>query len=173
MTRSPASSEDEEHHSASECPEGGSESDSSPDGPGRGLRGTRGRGSGAPGSLASARGLQGRSMSVPDDAHFSMMVFRIGIPDLHQTVSGSGAGRRGDRGPDSHQEAFRSTPAPFPDPPPPHTCPNPPLSPAPPAPHLRATSGSRPCHLPPPTRNACASTLMPPSGQPSSRCSVP
>lgn len=27
-------------------------------------------------------------MSVPDDAHFSMMVFRIGIPDLHQTVSG-------------------------------------------------------------------------------------
>uniref|UniRef100_A0ABI8AKE5 SH3 and multiple ankyrin repeat domains 1 n=1 Tax=Felis catus TaxID=9685 RepID=A0ABI8AKE5_FELCA len=24
-------------------------------------------------------------MSVPDDAHFSMMVFRIGIPDLHQT----------------------------------------------------------------------------------------
>lgn len=26
-------------------------------------------------------------MSVPDDAHFSMMVFRIGIPDLHQTVS--------------------------------------------------------------------------------------
>ncbi|XP_015447041.1 SH3 and multiple ankyrin repeat domains protein 1 [Pteropus alecto] len=85
MTRRPASSEDEERHSASECPEGGSESDSSPDGPGRGLRGTRGRGSGAPGSLASVRGLQGRSMSVPDDAHFSMMVFRIGIPDLHQT----------------------------------------------------------------------------------------
>nr|KAF6411711.1 SH3 and multiple ankyrin repeat domains 1 [Rousettus aegyptiacus] len=85
MTHSPASSEDEERHSASECPEGGSESDSSPDGPGRGLRGTRGRGSGAPGSLASVRGLQGRSMSVPDDAHFSMMVFRIGIPDLHQT----------------------------------------------------------------------------------------
>uniref|UniRef100_A0A2K6AKD2 SH3 and multiple ankyrin repeat domains protein 1 n=1 Tax=Mandrillus leucophaeus TaxID=9568 RepID=A0A2K6AKD2_MANLE len=85
MTHSPATSEDEERHSASECPEGGSESDSSPDGPGRGLRGTRGRGSGAPGSLASVRGLQGRSMSVPDDAHFSMMVFRIGIPDLHQT----------------------------------------------------------------------------------------
>ncbi|XP_006897408.1 PREDICTED: SH3 and multiple ankyrin repeat domains protein 1 [Elephantulus edwardii] len=85
MPHSPASSEDEERHSASECPEGGSESDSSPDGPGRGLRGTRGRGSGAPGSLASIRGLQGRSMSVPDDAHFSMMVFRIGIPDLHQT----------------------------------------------------------------------------------------
>ncbi|XP_019065636.1 SH3 and multiple ankyrin repeat domains protein 1 isoform X4 [Fukomys damarensis] len=85
MTHSPATSEDEEHHSASECPEGGSESDSSPDGPGRGLRGSRGRGSGAPGNLASARGLQGRSMSVPDDAHFSMMVFRIGIPDLHQT----------------------------------------------------------------------------------------
>ncbi|XP_016061418.1 PREDICTED: SH3 and multiple ankyrin repeat domains protein 1 [Miniopterus natalensis] len=85
MTHSPASSEDEERHSASECPEGGSESDSSPDGPGRGLRGTRGRGSGAPGNLASAGGLQGRSMSVPDDAHFSMMVFRIGIPDLHQT----------------------------------------------------------------------------------------
>ncbi|XP_059521259.1 SH3 and multiple ankyrin repeat domains protein 1 isoform X6 [Myotis daubentonii] len=85
MTHSPASSEDEEHHSASECPEGGSESDSSPDGPGRGLQGTRGRGSGAPGSLASAGGLQGRSMSALDDAHFSMMVFRIGIPDLHQT----------------------------------------------------------------------------------------
>ncbi|XP_074171539.1 SH3 and multiple ankyrin repeat domains protein 1 isoform X4 [Rhinolophus sinicus] len=85
MTHSPASSEDEERHSASECPEGGSESDSSPDGPGKGLGGIRGQGSGAPGSLASVRGLQGRSMSVPDDAHFSMMVFRIGIPDLHQT----------------------------------------------------------------------------------------
>uniref|UniRef100_A0A8C2V6C9 SH3 and multiple ankyrin repeat domains protein 1 n=1 Tax=Chinchilla lanigera TaxID=34839 RepID=A0A8C2V6C9_CHILA len=85
MTHSPATSEDEERHSVSECPEGGSESDSSPDGPGRGPRGTRGRGSGAPGNLASVRGLQGRSMSVPDDAHFSMMVFRIGIPDLHQT----------------------------------------------------------------------------------------
>ncbi|XP_066230193.1 SH3 and multiple ankyrin repeat domains protein 1 isoform X2 [Saccopteryx leptura] len=87
MTHSPASasSEDEERRSGSECPEGGSESDSSPDGPGRGLQGTRGRGSGAPGNLASAGGLQGRSMSVPEDAHFSMMVFRIGIPDLHQT----------------------------------------------------------------------------------------
>ncbi|XP_049977376.1 SH3 and multiple ankyrin repeat domains protein 1 isoform X8 [Alexandromys fortis] len=85
MTHSPATSEDEERHSASECPEGASESDSSPDGPGRGPQGTRGRGSGAPGNLASTRGLQGRSMSVPDDAHFSMMVFRIGIPDLHQT----------------------------------------------------------------------------------------
>ncbi|KAI5930698.1 SH3 and multiple ankyrin repeat domains protein 1 [Manis javanica] len=85
MTHSPVSSEDEERHSASECPEGGSESDSSPDGPGRGPRGPRGQGSGVPGSLASVRGLQGRSMSVPDDAHFSMMVFRIGIPDLHQT----------------------------------------------------------------------------------------
>ncbi|KAL6053644.1 hypothetical protein STEG23_018877, partial [Scotinomys teguina] len=85
MTHSPATSEDEERHSASECPEGGSESDSSPDGPGRGPHGTRGRGRGTPGNLASVRGLQGRSMSVPDDAHFSMMVFRIGIPDLHQT----------------------------------------------------------------------------------------
>ncbi|XP_045437578.1 SH3 and multiple ankyrin repeat domains protein 1 isoform X2 [Pipistrellus kuhlii] len=86
MTHSPASSEDEERRSASECPEGGSESDSSPDGPGTGPQGTRGRGSGgAPGSLASAGGLQGRSMSSLDDAHFSMMVFRIGIPDLHQT----------------------------------------------------------------------------------------
>ncbi|XP_069856976.1 SH3 and multiple ankyrin repeat domains protein 1 isoform X2 [Dipodomys merriami] len=85
MTHSPATSEDEEPHSVNEYLEGGSESDSSPDGPGRGPRGTRGRGSGAPGSLASARGLQGRSMSVPDDTHFSMMVFRIGIPDLHQT----------------------------------------------------------------------------------------
>ncbi|MBZ3887342.1 SH3 and multiple ankyrin repeat domains protein 1 [Sciurus carolinensis] len=85
MTHSPATSEEEERHSASECPEGGSESDSSPDGPGQGPRGSRGQGSGTPGSLASTRGLQGRSMSVPDDAHFSMMVFRIGIPDLHQT----------------------------------------------------------------------------------------
>ncbi|XP_058136673.1 LOW QUALITY PROTEIN: SH3 and multiple ankyrin repeat domains protein 1 [Dasypus novemcinctus] len=83
MPHSPASSEEEEHPSASECPEGGSESDSSPDGPGRGPRGPRS--SGPPGSLASTRGPQGRSMSVPDDAHFSMMVFRIGIPDLHQT----------------------------------------------------------------------------------------
>lgn len=93
MTHSPASSEDEERRSASECPEGGSESDSSPDGPGTGPQGTRGRGSGgAPGSLASAGGLQGRSMSSLDDAHFSMMVFRIGIPDLHQTVSGGSPG---------------------------------------------------------------------------------
>uniref|UniRef100_A0A8C9A2K6 SH3 and multiple ankyrin repeat domains protein 1 n=1 Tax=Prolemur simus TaxID=1328070 RepID=A0A8C9A2K6_PROSS len=85
MTHSPATSEEEERHSVSECPEGGSESESSPDGPGQGPQGTRSRGSGTPGSLASVRGLQGRSMSVPDDAHFSMMVFRIGIPDLHQT----------------------------------------------------------------------------------------
>ncbi|XP_040834267.1 SH3 and multiple ankyrin repeat domains protein 1 isoform X1 [Ochotona curzoniae] len=86
MTHSPATSEDEEGHSASECPDGGSESHSSPDGPGRGPRGSQARGSsGTPASLASARGLQGRSMSVPNDAHFSMMVFRIGIPDLHQT----------------------------------------------------------------------------------------
>ena len=44
-------------------------------------------------------------MSVPDDAHFSMMVFRIGIPDLHQTVSHSplaGGWGAGDRG---HQSA--------------------------------------------------------------------
>lgn len=100
MTHSPASSEDEERHSASECPEGGSESDSSPDGPSRGPRGTRGQGSGAPGSLASTRGLQGRSMSVPDDAHFSMMVFRIGIPDLHQTVSDERPLASGGQGPE-------------------------------------------------------------------------
>lgn len=105
MTHSPASSEDEERHSASECPEGGSESDSSPDGPGKGLRGIRGQGSGAPGSLASVRGLQGRSMSVPDDAHFSMMVFRIGIPDLHQTVSDPLIGQQGDKGASPPQEA--------------------------------------------------------------------
>lgn len=44
-------------------------------------------------------------MSVPDDAHFSMMVFRIGIPDLHQTVStchwpaaGEGQGKLGGQG---------------------------------------------------------------------------
>lgn len=110
MTHSPASSEDEERHSASECPEGGSESDSSPDGPGRGLRGTRGQGSGAPGNLASsAGGLQGRSMSVPEDAHFSMMVFRIGIPDLHQTVSEPAGGGRG-TGPGPHPEASAAGP---------------------------------------------------------------
>ncbi|XP_072472073.1 SH3 and multiple ankyrin repeat domains protein 1 isoform X1 [Notamacropus eugenii] len=84
MPRSPVSSE-EERRSVSECPEGGSESDSSRDGPGRVPKGARGRAGGAGISLASARRLQGRSMSVPDDAHFSMMVFRIGIPDLHQT----------------------------------------------------------------------------------------
>ncbi|XP_027716697.1 SH3 and multiple ankyrin repeat domains protein 1 [Vombatus ursinus] len=84
MPRSPVSSE-EERRSVSEYPEGGSESDSSRDGPGRGPEGARGRAGGAGISLASARRLQGRSMSVPDDAHFSMMVFRIGIPDLHQT----------------------------------------------------------------------------------------
>ncbi|KAG8433889.1 hypothetical protein GDO86_012310 [Hymenochirus boettgeri] len=36
-------------------------------------------------SSIAARRIKERSMSVPDDSHFSMMVFRIGIPDLHQT----------------------------------------------------------------------------------------
>lgn len=172
MTHSPASSEDEERHSASECLEGGSESDSSPDGPGKGLRGTRGQGSGAPGSLASARGLQGRSMSVPDDAHFSMMVFRIGIPDLHQTVSDPVTGQQGDRGPSPHQEASGALCLPtWPSVPDPHMLTQmPDLSPeSPPTPfpnYLRLLPVTTP------TRNACASTLMPPSGQPSSRCSA-
>ena len=141
MTHSPASSEDEERHSASECPEGGSESDSSPDGPGRGLRGTRGQGSGAPGNLASsAGGLQGRSMSVPDDAHFSMMVFRIGIPDLHQTVSEPAARQQGHRArprPTGRPLLLGLAPRPA------HTCF--PKSSPPPAP--RATPTPSPNHL--------------------------
>ncbi|XP_071966476.1 SH3 and multiple ankyrin repeat domains protein 1 [Engystomops pustulosus] len=36
-------------------------------------------------SSVAARRIKERSMSVPDDSNFSMMVFRIGIPDLHQT----------------------------------------------------------------------------------------
>ncbi|KAM9112916.1 SH3 and multiple ankyrin repeat domains protein 1 [Pangshura tecta] len=70
MPRSPGSSEEER---VSEYPEGESDSESSRDGP--------------PGTSPGPpdRRTQGPPMSVPDDARFSMMVFRIGIPDLHQT----------------------------------------------------------------------------------------
>ncbi|CAM4690660.1 unnamed protein product, partial [Lepidochelys olivacea] len=65
MPRSPGSSEEER---VSEYPEGESDSESSRDGPP----------SASPGALD--RRTQGPPMSVPDDARFSMMVFRIGIP---------------------------------------------------------------------------------------------
>ncbi|CAM5131360.1 unnamed protein product [Natator depressus] len=70
MPRSPGSSEEER---VSEYHEGESDSESSRDGPP----------GASPGPLD--RRTQGPPMSVPDDARFSMMVFRIGIPDLHQT----------------------------------------------------------------------------------------
>nr|XP_042703481.1 SH3 and multiple ankyrin repeat domains protein 1 [Chrysemys picta bellii] len=70
MPRSPGSSEEER---VSEYPEGESDSESSRDGPP----------GASPGPLD--RRTQGPPMSVPDAARFSMMVFRIGIPDLNQT----------------------------------------------------------------------------------------
>ncbi|XP_074872189.1 SH3 and multiple ankyrin repeat domains protein 1 [Carettochelys insculpta] len=70
MPRSPGSSEEER---VSEYPEGESDSESSGDG----------LPSASPGALD--RRTPGAPMAVPDDARFSMMVFRIGIPDLHQT----------------------------------------------------------------------------------------
>lgn len=84
MRRSPASSEEEEGR-GSEYPEGDSDSGSSREGP-------PGTNPGPP----RARGPP-RPPPAPDDTHFSMMVFRIGIPDLHQTVRGGkwGGGSRG------------------------------------------------------------------------------
>nr|XP_028607767.1 SH3 and multiple ankyrin repeat domains protein 1 isoform X2 [Podarcis muralis] len=70
MPQSPESSAEEEEH-LSQCPEGESGSETSREGPS------------PPASPANLD--HSRSMSVPEDAHFSMMVFRIGIPDLHQT----------------------------------------------------------------------------------------
>ncbi|ETE68900.1 SH3 and multiple ankyrin repeat domains protein 1, partial [Ophiophagus hannah] len=70
MPQSPESSAEEEEH-FSQCPEGESGSESSHEGPS------------PPASPANPA--HNCSMSVPEDAHFSMMVFRIGIPDLHQT----------------------------------------------------------------------------------------
>ncbi|KAL8176231.1 UNVERIFIED_CONTAM: SH3 and multiple ankyrin repeat domains protein 1 [Gekko kuhli] len=69
MPQSPESSAEEEH--LSQCPEGESGSESSREG------------ASPPASPANPG--HNHSMSVPEDAHFSMMVFRIGIPDLHQT----------------------------------------------------------------------------------------
>ncbi|XP_058684306.1 SH3 and multiple ankyrin repeat domains protein 1-like, partial [Poecile atricapillus] len=74
MPRTPASSEEEEGGRGSEYPEGDSDSGSSREGP----PGTN------PGPPRTPRGPP-RPPPAPDDAHFSMMVFRIGIPDLHQT----------------------------------------------------------------------------------------
>ncbi|XP_042329279.1 SH3 and multiple ankyrin repeat domains protein 1 isoform X5 [Sceloporus undulatus] len=70
MPQSPETSAEEEEH-LSQCPEGESGSESSREGPS------------PPASPANPT--HSRSMTVPEDAHFSMMVFRIGIPDLHQT----------------------------------------------------------------------------------------
>ncbi|OWK50191.1 SH3 and multiple ankyrin repeat domains protein 1 [Lonchura striata] len=64
MPRSPASSEEEEGGRGSEYPEPDSDSGSSREGP--------------PGPGRAPR-------PPPEEAQFSMMVFRIGIPDLHQT----------------------------------------------------------------------------------------
>ncbi|XP_066031091.1 SH3 and multiple ankyrin repeat domains protein 1-like, partial [Chamaea fasciata] len=74
MPRTPASSEEEEGGRGSEYPEGDSDSGSSREGP----PGPN------PGPPRAPRGPP-RPPPAPDDAHFSMMVFRIGIPDLHQT----------------------------------------------------------------------------------------
>ncbi|KAM9299579.1 SH3 and multiple ankyrin repeat domains protein 1 [Gastrophryne carolinensis] len=90
MPQSPVSSE-EERRSISEYPGEESDSDSSRDD-----RMPAGKGNPAslPGNIGpnplssssvAARRIKERSMSVPDDSNFSMMVFRIGIPDLHQT----------------------------------------------------------------------------------------
>ncbi|XP_048372415.1 SH3 and multiple ankyrin repeat domains protein 1-like [Sphaerodactylus townsendi] len=69
MPQSPESSAEEEH--LSQCPEGESGSESSREG------------ASPPASPANPG--HTHSTTVPEDAHFSMMVFRIGIPDLHQT----------------------------------------------------------------------------------------
>ncbi|OCT70846.1 hypothetical protein XELAEV_18037770mg [Xenopus laevis] len=90
MPQSPVSSE-EERRSISRYPGEESDSDSSREDPVPGGKNNPTSGTSnivpKPISLSSvaARRIKERSMSVPDDAHFSMMVFRIGIPDLHQT----------------------------------------------------------------------------------------
>ncbi|XP_060636686.2 SH3 and multiple ankyrin repeat domains protein 1 isoform X1 [Anolis sagrei] len=70
MPQSPETSAEEEEH-LSQCPEGESGSESSHEGP-------------SP-PVSPANPTHSHPMTVPEDAHFSMMVFRIGIPDLHQT----------------------------------------------------------------------------------------
>ncbi|XP_027563915.1 SH3 and multiple ankyrin repeat domains protein 1-like, partial [Neopelma chrysocephalum] len=79
MPRSPASSEEEEGGRGSEYPEGDSDSGSSREGPPGGGSGSN------PGPPRGAARGPPRPPPAPEDAHFSMMVFRIGIPDLHQT----------------------------------------------------------------------------------------
>ncbi|KAM6996761.1 LOW QUALITY PROTEIN: SH3 and multiple ankyrin repeat domains protein 1 [Passerculus sandwichensis] len=76
MPRTPASSEEEEGARGSEYPEADSDSGSSREGP--------------PGGGANPGVPRGPSRGPPrpgpgPEDHFSMMVFRIGIPDLHQT----------------------------------------------------------------------------------------
>nr|XP_033817170.1 SH3 and multiple ankyrin repeat domains protein 1 [Geotrypetes seraphini] len=89
MPQSPVSS-DEEQTSIPEYPGAESDSDSSGEEMARGGKSNptsaNSKASGNhPSSMAAARRIKERSLSVPDDVHFSMMVFRIGIPDLHQT----------------------------------------------------------------------------------------
>ncbi|XP_069057095.1 SH3 and multiple ankyrin repeat domains protein 1 [Pleurodeles waltl] len=90
MPQSPVSSE-EERRSVSEYPGGESDSESSREDTVRGGKSNPTPTTSKPGvnplssSSIAARRIKERSMSVPDDSHFSMMVFRIGIPDLHQT----------------------------------------------------------------------------------------
>ncbi|MEE6482541.1 hypothetical protein FKM82_013273 [Ascaphus truei] len=90
MPQSPVSSE-EERRSISEYPGEESDSDSSREDtvPGGKNNPTPATSNIGPNPLSSssvaARRIKERSMSVPDDTNFSMMVFRIGIPDLHQT----------------------------------------------------------------------------------------
>ncbi|XP_063798658.1 SH3 and multiple ankyrin repeat domains protein 1 isoform X3 [Pseudophryne corroboree] len=90
MPQSPVSSE-EERRSISGYPGGESDSDSSREDPVPGGKSnpTSATSNISPNPLSSssvaARRIKERSMSVPDDSNFSMMVFRIGIPDLHQT----------------------------------------------------------------------------------------
>ncbi|CAJ0950570.1 unnamed protein product [Ranitomeya imitator] len=90
MPQSPVSSE-EERRSISEYPGEESDSDSSREDtvPGGKNNPTSATSKISPNPLSAssvaARRIKERSMSVPDDSNFSMMVFRIGIPDLHQT----------------------------------------------------------------------------------------
>ncbi|XP_062368542.1 SH3 and multiple ankyrin repeat domains protein 1-like [Cinclus cinclus] len=76
MPRSVPSSEEDEGGRGSEYPEADSDSGSSREGPpGPGTN---------PGVPRKSRG-PSRAPPGPEEANFSMMVFRIGIPDLHQT----------------------------------------------------------------------------------------
>ncbi|XP_043915331.1 SH3 and multiple ankyrin repeat domains protein 1 [Protopterus annectens] len=98
MPQSPMSSE-EETRSVSEYPGGESDTDSSREDTVQGGRNNPTPASNKPkmnanpamattattSSTASTRRIKERSPSLPEDSHFSMMVFRIGIPDLHQT----------------------------------------------------------------------------------------